>query len=379
MLKEIEAVPADIQRVADLSNRPNYPLTYGGDGLSATALKARFDALPLAVRDKVNQLIAMLCAHSEEQSGASCIGIAPQSYNEGRVTASSVADLVDALADTGIAQLLMVHTGERICSLQACLQEHTEQLKRREGILWTVQTNSLTLTFPDGQTVDLPFNPQPQAVRTEELVVEDRGSYIVTGLDTVTIRYPFSEIICGSDWLDSMGRYSSQLLTFVDAHTARGNCMFGMCPVPGALCVVNVNDGQALPPTVAIGDDPGVVHLHLSEMDVSMTQALEGVDVEVYVHAGGYKAGDSIAIHAMSYAPFEADVRICAGENGMTVHIPSSLYTTDLPKLEPYSIWDMHMNGGVVRAYKVMHAEEAATSGTAGVQQALEVIANAAY
>ena len=126
MLKRMESISSELPRVSDLSNRPNYPLTYGGDGLSASALKARFDAVPLAVRDKVNELIALLSAHSAEVSGAAYIGIPEKSYNEGQVTAISVADLVDALDDTGLAQLLMVHTGERICSLQACLQEHTE-------------------------------------------------------------------------------------------------------------------------------------------------------------------------------------------------------------------------------------------------------------
>ncbi len=46
--------------VVSLSNRPSSPYAYGGDGLSPTALKERFDRLPRLIADRLNQLLDAL-------------------------------------------------------------------------------------------------------------------------------------------------------------------------------------------------------------------------------------------------------------------------------------------------------------------------------
>ena len=378
MVKQLELISSEIQRVSDLSNRPNYPLTYGGDGMSAAALKARFDALPLAVRDKVNELVAALSAHSEGMSGASCIGIAPKSYNEGRVTASSVADLIEALEDTGIAQLLMVHTGERVCSLQECLQEHARQIQEKAGIFWTVQSGTVTLFFPGGEIAEIPKLAFPRPVWGKELAVEDRVKYLLTGLDEVTVKYPCVEVISQLNQSESLGRGESEQLVFTDAYTARGNFMFCARPEQGALCSVILYDGEPLPLTASIWDSDGVAHLYLDGMEVTVTQGMEGVDVRVRTQEA-HSVGEVMPIYVRAYVTFEADLRVCSGENGTVVRFPSSLYTGEVPDFAPRSVWDIHLDSGMITARRVMQEEEAAASSTVRIEQAMEVIANGAY
>lgn len=43
--------------VASLPTRPNAPYAFGGNGLTADALKAAFDALPLLIAERLNSLI----------------------------------------------------------------------------------------------------------------------------------------------------------------------------------------------------------------------------------------------------------------------------------------------------------------------------------
>lgn len=46
--------------VSSLSNRPTAPYAFGGEGLTPTALKARFDLLPRLIAERLNALIGLL-------------------------------------------------------------------------------------------------------------------------------------------------------------------------------------------------------------------------------------------------------------------------------------------------------------------------------
>lgn len=90
--------------VVSLSNRPSSPYAYGGDGLSPTALKERFDRLPRLVAERLNLLLRALEAEPEltDFSGGSvaeCLptGMFPE-QNATHTLAELFRDLLDGTA-----------------------------------------------------------------------------------------------------------------------------------------------------------------------------------------------------------------------------------------------------------------------------------------
>ncbi len=90
--------------VVSLSNRPSSPYAYGGDGLSPTALKERFDRLPRLVAERLNLLLEGLAAMPElsDLSGGSIAewiltGMFPEE-NAGHTLAELLRDLLDGTA-----------------------------------------------------------------------------------------------------------------------------------------------------------------------------------------------------------------------------------------------------------------------------------------
>ena len=155
--------------------------------------------------------------------------------------------------------------------------------------------------------------------------------------------------------------------------------MFSTTPQAGTICVITLNETEDLTPMVATLDSSGVAYLCSDEVALTITPALEGVDLELRFFAGGHKAGDVVYIYMISYLPFEADMRICSGKNGTAVRFPTSLYSWEKPSFEAGSVWELHLNGGVIDARKAVSALDAELGASTRVERALEVIANGTY
>ena len=57
-------------KISLLPNRPTAPKTAGGGGFTPTAIKARFDALPLLAIERINSLLDDISASPEESISA---------------------------------------------------------------------------------------------------------------------------------------------------------------------------------------------------------------------------------------------------------------------------------------------------------------------
>lgn len=102
--------------VSSLTSRPSSPTAYGGDGLTATELKARFDRLPRLIADRVNALIGLLLATPElsDLSGGSAVELLQTGMFPGEREEHTLADLLRELLDGSAAEYIGAGAGKSV-------------------------------------------------------------------------------------------------------------------------------------------------------------------------------------------------------------------------------------------------------------------------
>ena len=111
--------------IVSLSNKPTSPTTNGGDGLSPTALKERFDRLPRLVAERLNLLLDAISAmpELEDLSGGSIAeGMLTGMFPEERAE-HTLGDLLGELLNGTAAAYLGVGGGKCLAeALGECLK-----------------------------------------------------------------------------------------------------------------------------------------------------------------------------------------------------------------------------------------------------------------
>ncbi len=354
MLIKPNTVPTDIPLVADLADRPTAPLYTGGGGLGAAELKSRFDRLPLAVRETLNTLLAGLAS----EAGAHHIGVVPRTYGSPAQSVTSLGDLLDALADTGFAELLQVRTGERVCSLQTYLQEADAARVDAAVSGLVAEDGNLVLTLGDATAYRAPLIPPPEAAEPPALAVVHGHRYVTAPLTALDITYPRETYLQAQLSANDGGLF--------------GFPAGGTLPIVGRVCGVTI--GTLSFAAVAVRGTGTEMVLTNDTVRVSLT--VENGTMRARVTGAGTESA-TMRIHV--YAPFVSELRVIVASRSTDVRLPPSLYRGLAPDFVTGSVWDLHLCGGVVTAREITTAEAAEARESERLSALLAEVANGTY
>lgn len=352
MLEIIEPI-GQIPMIGDLANRPNDPIAYGGNGLGAAALKARFDALPQALREKVNALLVTLGS----TDGASYIGLPPVSYAAGTKTIASVGDFAAALADTGLAELLMVQTDDTPCSLQSLLQTHSE-LHSQRIVQVSVKNGILKLHLANEETLSVPL-----VADTREEVLEpilelwDGASSIATCDYWLKLNLPLRMLAEQQQMTYETETRASALLQMTQT-----------LPQVGTVCYATY--GERCEAAMVYRTDDGVA-MRLPDATLSLSMTSDGVVAVLDTDAPMSDGAPKLSL--VAYVPCHAKVRlICKGDTD--VEFPPHLYAGDVPQFTAGSVWDLAFDSGILTAREFTTAEAVAAREALRIEARVETV-----
>lgn len=199
--------------VASLPTRPNNPYAYGGENLTATELKERFDRLPRHIAERLNLLLSAIAAtpYLEDLSGGSLAEMLPTGMfpgaREGHTLASLFADILDGTLSTylraGTATLAETLDGKE--NAPVIVTDAAPVLMPRSG-------HEYRLGTPSSLSISLPDLPEPDF---SALLVFQSGA----GNGDTSIDYPDGILWSGDDivsgrFLPFGGRHYTVLLWY---------------------------------------------------------------------------------------------------------------------------------------------------------------------
>ena len=109
-------------KVSSLPTRPTAPAAFGGNGSSATEMKAAFDRFPEFILEKLNLLIDDLL----KEGDASYVG----SFKTGITGTHTLKRFFNELVNGGVANYLMVN-GQTLQDNLNLIKSDLESIKRR--------------------------------------------------------------------------------------------------------------------------------------------------------------------------------------------------------------------------------------------------------
>ncbi|MBQ9735768.1 MAG: hypothetical protein IJV96_03175 [Clostridia bacterium] len=119
--------PSEIEacRISNLPSRPSFPSLYSGEVLSASELRAAFDALPLLLADALNDLVDSLGLFEEKGASESFASLIATHIFEGH----SLEDLFRDVADGSLATYFAPDGARPLAEILEVLEKDVDALK----------------------------------------------------------------------------------------------------------------------------------------------------------------------------------------------------------------------------------------------------------
>ncbi len=161
--------------ISSLSNRPTAPYAFGGEGLTPTALRERFDRLPRLIAERLNLLIGMLSATPElsDPSGESLAEAIRSGLRPGENDAHSLADFFRELLDGTASGYLCV--GEKSLAEALAGKESAVVVRSASGEETVSLEDGVEVRLGEIGTVALTLPETPSDVYAATLVFDTKA------------------------------------------------------------------------------------------------------------------------------------------------------------------------------------------------------------